>query len=116
MTLPLCQTIKNDGETRCGEIGTYSVFGLPGNQWHGYHCAEHTRSMVTNYDHQGGCIVRVMGQVCQNCNGNGNYWTEWSDAAERDPEMRALVLEYPDPADGTVCIKCSDCGGTGRKP
>ncbi len=48
---------------------------------------------------------------CPECKGQRQYWTEWSDAGEADPAMKALVVEYPDPADGTVLINCSTCGG-----
>ena len=49
--------------------------------------------------------------VCSECLGQRQYWTEWSDAAEAAFDMKALVVERPDPPDGTVLINCSTCGG-----
>lgn len=48
-------------------------------------------------------------EKCKECGGRGGYWTEWSDSAEANPELRAMVLEYPDPPDGTVYIECQSC-------
>ena len=50
-----CQTIH--GEARCGQKATHMVRGRSPFFWSGYHCRRHTQSMVTNYDHQGGCEV-----------------------------------------------------------
>lgn len=47
--------------------------------------------------------------VCDNCWDFGYYYTEWSNAAEADPEQEKWVIEYPDPPDGTVCIACPHC-------
>lgn len=49
------------------------------------------------------------GGECTECQGAGCYWTEWSDHGDRDPELRKLVLDRPEPADGTVLIKCPKC-------
>lgn len=43
---------------QCPNTATHRVHGLPGNPWSGLHCDEHTKAMVLNYDHQGGCVVR----------------------------------------------------------
>lgn len=44
---------------------------------------------------------------CFECLGQSTYWTEWSDAADRNPELKALVIHYPEPPDGCVLIRCS---------
>lgn len=46
---------------------------------------------------------------CPECLDQGKYWTEWSDSAESSPELKALVVCYPDDPDGTVLIRCSTC-------
>jgi hypothetical protein len=52
---------------------------------------------------------------CPECLGQRSYYTEWSDSAEADPKLKALVLHYPDPEDGTVLIKCTTCNDDGLK-
>lgn len=55
------------------------------------------------------------GALCPECHGLGSYYTEWSDSAEADEKLKALVLHYPEPADGTVLIKCPRCDGLGSR-
>lgn len=31
--------------------------------------------------------------TCNDCNGRREYWTEWGDAARRDPSLQHLVIE-----------------------
>lgn len=50
---------------------------------------------------------------CKECHGDGEYYTEWSDSAEANPELKAMVVYYPDPPDGTVWITCQVCKGKG---
>lgn len=54
--------------------------------------------------------------MCPECGGRGWYYTEWSDAAESDPTLRSAVLHYPNPPDGTVCIRCHVCSGNVKVP
>lgn len=54
-------------------------------------------------------------RTCDECNGRGWYWTEWNDRADADPELSALVIERPEEPDGTVCITCPTCDGTGHQ-
>ena len=50
--------------------------------------------------------------ICPECLGNGDYWTEWSDAGERMAERgEIIVLCRSEPPDGTVCIQCHTCKG-----
>jgi hypothetical protein len=51
----------------------------------------------------------VRKEDCWCCGGARMYWTEWSDSADRDPELKRLVIDYPDPPDGTVLIRCPQC-------
>lgn len=48
-------------------------------------------------------------EKCRECGGEGEYYTEWSDAADSNPELKALVTYYPDPPTGVVWIKCIHC-------
>jgi hypothetical protein len=61
--------------------------------------------------HSNWTFVTEINPNCRECLGQGTYWTEWSDAAERSEMLRSLVLIYPEPTDGTVLIKCSTCYG-----
>lgn len=47
--------------------------------------------------------------ACTDCGGRGSYWTEWSSKADANPELAALVIERPEPPDGTVLIRCPKC-------
>lgn len=58
---------------------------------------------------KGESVGLLLRPACEECGGRGWYWTEWSDKADRDPDLRRLVLAYPDPPDGTVCIRCHVC-------
>ncbi len=62
-----------------------------------------------SYGHHRGCYgARHAPQdCCPECFGKGKYFTEWSDSAEADPKLKALVLYYPEEPDGTVEIRCS---------
>lgn len=51
--------------------------------------------------------------ICPECGGQGNYWTEWSDKADRDPDLSIMVIERPEPPDGVVLFECHVCRGTG---
>ena len=46
---------------------------------------------------------------CLECGDTGEYQTPWSDKAEADPELKALVIAYPNTPDGTVLIRCTHC-------
>lgn len=51
---------------------------------------------------------------CSECHGAGSYYTEWSDSADRavkSGSLKVVVLDYPEPPDGTVCIQCPKCKG-----
>ena len=55
-----------------------------------------------------------LSKMCPECGGQGSYYTEWSDSAEKAMKNRTLevvVLHYPDPPDGTVDIQCPKCNG-----
>lgn len=45
--------------------------------------------------------------TCGQCRGRGEYWTEWSNAAENDTYHKSRVVEYPDEPDGTVLYRCA---------
>lgn len=57
--------------------------------------------------------ISCQDRKCPECGGFGSYSTEWSDAAERDPDLKKLVVEYPDPPSGTVTLQCHECRGSG---
>lgn len=55
----------------------------------------------------------LINDKCRECSGYGAYYTEWSDVAEANSELKAIVLCYPEPPDGTVLIWCQVCQGKG---
>ena len=52
--------------------------------------------------------------TCPECWGAGRYFTEWSDAADADEKMAAMVTYRPEDPDGTVEITCQVCMGAGE--
>lgn len=52
--------------------------------------------------------------TCPECLGYRRYFTEWSDAADANKEMAAMVTYRPEEPDGTVEIICQVCMGTGE--
>lgn len=49
---------------------------------------------------------------CANCNSLGYYWSEGNpDMAAAYPEIKMIACS--EPFDGTICIQCPNCKGSG---
>lgn len=59
-------------------------------------------------------IDKLHANDCRECYGTGYYWAEGNpDSVLDDPNV--VILECSEPFDGTICVRCHVCNGTGHR-